>query len=440
MSAAAFSSNLTIAGNGVTVDRLSNHFEVAPGPSASGDVDSLDVDLGLVAAPGTITGVFTVENVSTQPRTATLTLLGPSQVASVVFEASGTASATLAPGASSTVAVTTSPNVAGRGTGAFRLALDGSSWLYREYTLSLDAAPVAPAWLSASTRPGGRVALSWAASATTTNLAGYDVYRSSGGAYTKLNGSPLAGTTYTDATAAEGTASTYKVRATSSGAVALESPDSPLASATPDATAPTLPSAVQLVNGGGQANQYINLANRTSVSIAVTLPATSAASDVVTVTLTSGTQSVSRTAPATAGQGTVTVGGLDATSLGDGTITIEATAADAAGNVSAPRSSSAPKDTLAPAMPTVTYVDQREPADQITGVAEAGAAMSALQTAPTASGPYTGAASGTGAYTLTVSNTRGKRNAPITVTYLVTATDAAGNTGAAATLTADDTI
>jgi hypothetical protein len=158
------------------------------------------------------------------------------------------------------------------------------------------------------------------------------------------------------------------------------------------------------------------------------------------VTLRNGAQLVSRTAPATAGQGTVTVSGLDTTSLGDGTITIEATAADAAGNASAPRSSSAPKDTLAPAMPTVTYVDQRNPADQITGTAESGAAMSALQTAPTASGPYTGAASGIGAYTLTVANTRGKRNAPITVTYLVTATDAAGNTGAAATLTADDTM
>ena len=440
MSAAAFSSNLTIAGNGVTVDRLSNHFAVTPGPPASGDVDSLDVDLGLVAAPGTITDVFTVENVSTQPRTATLALLSPAQVASVVFEDSGTASVTLAPGASSMVAVTTSPNVAGRGTGTFRLALDGSSWLYREYTLSLDAAPVAPASLSASTRPGGRVALSWAASATTTNLAGYDVYRSSGGAYTKLNGSPLAGTTYTDATGVEGTAYTYKVRAISSGAVALESPDSPLASATPDATAPTLPGAVQLVNGGGQANQYINLANRTSVSIAVTLPASSAASDVVTVTLRNGAQSVSKTAPATAGAGTVTVGGLDATSLADGTITIEATAADAAGNVSAPQASSAPKDTVAPGLPTATYVDQRNQANQITGTAEPGAAISALQTAPSSSGPYTGTANGTGAYTLAVANTGGKKNQPITVAYVVTATDAAGNTGPARTLTADDTM
>ena len=440
MSAAAFSSNLTIAGNGVTVDRLSNHFEVTPGPPASGDVDSLDVDFGLVASPGTITDVFTVENVSAQTRTATLSLQGPTQVASIVFDASGTASATLAPGASSSVSVTTSPSVAGRGTGTFRLGLGGSTWLYRDYTLALDAAPAAPGSLSATAQSGGRVAVSWAASATTTDLAGYDVFRSAGGPYTKLNGSPIAGTTFTDSTGAEGTAYTYKVRAVSSGAVALDSTDSPLASATPDATAPTLPSAVQLVNGGGQGSQYVNLANRASVSVSVTLPATSVASDVLTVTLRNGAQSVSKTAPATAGVGTVTVAGLNATPLADGTLTIEATVADAAGNVSAPRTSSAPKDTVAPGLPAAAYVDRRNQADQITGTAEAGAAISALQTAPSPSGPYTGAAGGTGAYTLAVANTGGKKNQPITVTYVVTATDAAGNTGPARTLTADDTM
>jgi Bacterial Ig domain len=440
MSSAAFTSNLTIAGNGVTVDRLSNHFEVTPGPLASGDVDSLDVDLGVVASPGPITGVFTVENVSAQTRTATLSLQSPAQVASVVFEASGTASMTLAPGASSSVAVTTSPSVAGRGTGTFRLALGGSTWLYRDYSLALDAAPAAPGSLSATPRAGGDVALDWAPSGTTTNLAGYDVYRSAGGPYAKLNGSPIAATTFTDSTGAEGTAYTYKVRAVSSGAVALSSTDSPLASATPDATPPILPSAVQLVNGGGQGSQYVNLANRSSVSISVTLPATSVASDVVTVKLRNGAQSVSKTASATAGAGTVTVAGLDTTSLADGTITIEATVADAAGNVSATRSSSAPKDTVAPGLPTATYVDTRNQSDGITGTAEPGAAISALQTAPSSSGPYTGTASGTGTYTLAVANTRGKKNQPITVTYVVTATDAAGNIGPARTLTADDTM
>lgn len=47
------------------------------------------------------------------------------------------------------------------------------------------------------------------------------------------------------------------------------------------------------------------------------------------------------------------------------------------------------------------------------------------------SGPYTGSASGTGAYTLTVAITGGKKNQPITVTYLVTATDVAGTLAAA---------
>ncbi|MGH3032894.1 MAG: hypothetical protein ACRDNE_19425 [Gaiellaceae bacterium] len=294
-------------------------------------------------APTTLIGLFTVENVSGQTRTATVSLQGPAQVDSVAFEASGKASATLAPGASSTVSVTTSPSAAGRGAGAIRLALGGSSWLYRDYSLTLDAAPAAPGALNATAQSGGRIALSWAASTTTTNLAGYDVYRSTGGPYTKLNVSPLPATTYTDATGAEGTAYTYKVRAVSSGPVALDSLDGPLASATPDATAPTLPSAVQLVNGGGQGNQYVNLANRASVSISVTLPATSVASDVVTVTLRNGAQSISKTAPATAGVGTVIVSGLNTTPLADGTIVIEATVADAAGNVSAPRSSSAPK-------------------------------------------------------------------------------------------------
>lgn len=440
LSAAAFSSSLTIAGSNVTVDQLSNHFAVTPGSAASGDVDSLDIDLGLVAAPGTVTDVFTVENVSSQSRTATLSLQGPAQAASVAFETSGTASVTLAPGASSAVSIATSPAVAGRGVGTIRLALDGSTWLYRDYALALDAAPAAPGSPTATPRPGGRIDLSWPSSTTTTNLAGYDVYRSDGGPFTKLNPSPVPATSYSDASGVEGTGYTYKVRAVSTGAPVLESLDSTTASATPDATAPTVPSAVQLTNGGGQGNQYLNLANRASVSVSVVLPETSQATDVVTVTLGNGSQSVSKTAPATTGAGTVTVSGLDATPLPDGTVTIEATVADPAGNVSNPRSTSAPKDTVAPGSPTATYVDTRNASDQVTGTAEASAAISALQTGPVSSGPYAGAAGTYGAYTLDVADTRGKKNQPIAVTYVITATDAAGNTGTATTLVADDTM
>lgn len=438
MSAAAYTSSLTVGGSAVTVDRLANYFQVTPGSLATGDVDSLSIDLGIVASPRTLTGVFTVRNLSTQARTATLSLQGPSQISSAVFASSGAASASLAPGASSSVSISTSPTTAGRGSGTLRLALGGSAWLYRDYDLALDAAPSAPASVTATPRSGGAVAVSWPASTTSVNLAGYDVYRSSGGPYAKLNSSLLSATSYLDSGATDGTSYSYTVRAVSSGPVALDSLDSPVAVATADATAPTLPSAVALANGGGQGSAYVNLANRASISVSVTLPGTSVASDVVTVTLANGVQSVSKSAAATAGAGTVTVTGLNASALADGTVTISATVADAAGNASPARTATALKDTVAPGTPTASYADQNNAADQITGTAEANATVSATQTAPSSSGPYTVTASGTGAYTLTVARADGRSNAPITVTYLVTATDAAGNTGAATTLTFAD--
>ena len=439
MSAASFTADVTAAGNVLTADRLGNHFAVDPGPSASGDVDSLAVDLGLVSSPGSIGNVFTVTNVSAQSRTATLALLGPSQVASATFASSGTASATLAPGASTTVTLTTSSTVAGRGSGEVRLGLGGSSWLYRDYDLDLDAAPAAPGTLNAVAKPAGRVDLSWSASATTTNLDGYDVYRSAGAAWTKLTATPLTGTSYSDTATADGTQYSYAVRAVSTGAPALESVDSPHASARADATAPVLPSAVQLANGTGQGNQWISLANRSAVSVSVTLPGSSLASDTVQVVLSNGVGSVSKTAPAAGGGGTIVVDGIDALVIPDGTVTISVTVADAAGNVSAPKSASTPKDTVAPAAPSATYVDERKSEDGITGGAEAGSLVTATQTVPTASGPYTATASGAGAYTLVVARTDGSPGKPVTVTYLVTATDAAGNVSAVTTLTASAT-
>jgi hypothetical protein len=435
MSAASFTADVTAAGNVLTADRLGNHFAVVPGPSASGDVDSLAVDLGLVTSPGAVGGVFTVTNVSAQSRTATLALLGPSQVASATFASSGTASATLPPGAFTTVTLTTSPAVAGHGSGTLRLGLGGSSWLYRDYDLALDAAPSAPGTLSAVAKPAGRVDLSWGVSATTANLAGYHVYRSAGASWTRLTAAPLSGTSYSDTATADGALYSYAVRAVSTGAPALESVDSPHASARADATAPTLPSAVLLANGTGQGNQWISLANRSSVAVSVTLPGSSLASDTVQVVLSNGIASVTATASAPGGGGTFTVGGIDTLLIPDGTVTISVTVADAAGNVSAPRTASAPKDTVAPAAPTATYVDERKAEDGITGGAEAGSLVTATQTVPSASGPYTATASGAGAYTLVVARTDGSPGKPITVTYLVTATDAAGNVGAVTTLT-----
>jgi Bacterial Ig domain len=435
MTSASFTDGLTTGGNSVTVDQLSNHFAVTPGSSATGNVDSLSINLGFVASPQTVTNVFVVRNVSSVTRTAALVVLGPGQLGSATFAQSGSASVTLAPGASSAVSLTTSPSVAGRGTGQIRLKLGNSTWLYRDYSVTLDAAPAAPASLTATPIPAADIRLDWPASTTTTNLAGYDVYRSTGGSWTKRNASLITATTWTDTSPINGTQYSYRVRAVSSGTPSFESVDSSTATARADSTPPSRPTAILLANGGGQSNVYINLANGASVSVTVTLPSTSLPADTVNVTISRNGVSVSKSAPAPNGAGQVTITGIDATSVPDGTVTIAATASDAAGNTSSTRSTTATKDTAAPSAPTATYEDRDNLTDRINGTCEANATITATRTVPSAAGPYTATASSTGTYTVTVARVDGQTWNPITVTYLVTATDRAGNTSAATTLT-----
>ncbi len=301
LSAAAFTGSTAIPSNAVTVDELANYFSVVPGSAvqpgtstsvASGGVDNLALDFGTVPSARTFTSVFRVTNVSGATRTATLTLSNVAQVSSVVFASSGGGSATLASGASTAVTVTTSSTVAGRGSGTLRLALSGISWLYRDYSFGIDEAPEAPGAPSAVQKPAGRLDLSWTASSTVTNLAGYDVYRSSGGAYAKLNAVPLTGLSYSDTATTDGTAYTYKVRAVSSGTPVLDSLDSTTVTATADASAPGTPSSFALANGGGNGTAYVNAGNAGSLSVSITLPADSLASDVVQLTISNGGSSV----------------------------------------------------------------------------------------------------------------------------------------------------
>ena len=437
---ASFTAGLSVGANRVTADKLGNYFQVRPGsavqagtstPVATGDVDTLALAFGLVPSARTFSGVATVENVSTKTQTAVLTLAGAAQLSSLVFASTGTTSATLAPGAATTLAATTSATVAGRGTGTLTLALSGVGWLYREYQVSIDEAPEAPPTLSATARSGGRVDLAWTASTTTTNLAGYDVYRASGGgAATKLNGSLLTGTSYADTSTSDGTTYTYVVRAVSSGSPALTSLDSPSATATADATPPGKPTAITLANGGGAGTAYANAANSGSLSVSVGLPSGSLATDTVQITLANGGGSVVKTSSGSAGAGTVTVGGVNASSLGEGSFTITAISTDAAGNVSASLVASFTKDTVAPAAPTGIYNDVKQNigADTIGGTAEAGSSVRAQQT-QSGSGTYGPVTATGGSYTLAVMNAKG-----VTVTYKVTTTDAAGNVSAATTV------
>jgi large repetitive protein len=438
LSAAAFTGSTSISSNSVTVDKLANYFTVTPvnGAVASGGVDNLALDFGTVASARTFTSVFRVTNVSSASQTAFLTLSGVPQISTVAFSGGGT-SITLAAGASTTVNVATSSTVAGRGSGTLRFGLSNVGWLYRDYSVKIDEAPEAPTAPAVVQRPAGRLDLSWTASTTVTNLAGYDVYRSSGGAYTKLTATPQAATTYSDTSTADGTTYTYKIAAVSSGTPVLTSLDSSTVTATADATPPGIPTAVSLANGGGAGNAYVNAANASSISVSVTLPANSLTTDTVRVTVSNGANNVTTTRAGTNGAGTITVS-FNVASLGDGTLTISASSTDFAGNAGTARTTTVTKDTVAPGAPTANYTDNNNAtADVVFGTAEAGAAISVTKvTAPTAS--YSTTATAGGAYTVNVAATAGKPNQQVALTFTVTATDAAGNTSGATTLNVND--
>jgi Bacterial Ig domain len=435
---AAFTAASTVGGNNVTVDQLSNYFSVTPiSSAASGDVNSLSLNFGTIASARTLTNVFRVTNVSSTTQTAILTLASVPQISSVFFASSGSTSAPLAPGASTTVSVTTSNTVCGHGVGTLKLGLSGLSWMYRTYGVTIDEAPEAPGTPTVTQKPAGRLDIAWPASTTTTNLAGYDLYRSAGGgAYTKLNSSPLTGLTYSDTATVDGTSYTYKVQAESTDSPPLTSLFSNTATGVADATPPGQPTAVSLANGGGAGNAYINGGNAGSLSVSVTLASGWLSTDTVTLTLASGASSIQRTAQPSSG--TVTFTGIDVSGFGEGTVSISATSTDAAGNVSSARAGSFVKDTVAPGAPSASYVDKTNAtADQITGTTEANASISITETVPNA-GSFSGAANAAGSFTVNVAAVNGSGGHPVNVAYSVRATDVAGNTSSATPVNVSD--
>jgi Bacterial Ig domain len=425
---AAFTRATSVGGNAVTVDRLSNYFSVTPiSPAASGGVDDLSLNFGTVASARALTDVFRVTNVSGATQTAVLSLLSVPQITSVVFASSGSTSATLAAGASATVTITTSNTVCGHGAGTLKLALAGLGWMYRTYGVTIDEAPEAPGTPTVKQRPAGRLDVAWSAS-TTTNLAGYDLYRSAGGGpYTKLNASPLTGLTYSDSATVDGTSYTYDVRAVSTGSPVLTSLSSGTTTGVADATPPARPTGISLANGGGAGGAYINNGNASSLSVSVTLASGWLSTDTVALTASSGGSAVTQTvSPSSA---TVTFAGIDVSSFGDGAVSLSATSTDVAGNVSSANVASFVKDTVAPDAPSAAYTDKNNAADVISGSAEAGATITISETAPNAN-TFTTTAAG-GSYSANLDTVNGKNNAKINVAYSVRATDAAGNVSAA---------
>ena len=215
------------------------------------------------------------------------------------------------------------------------------------------------------------------------------------------------------------------------------------ATATKDTVAPDAPSSVSLTNGGGTGNAYINAANKSALAFNVGWApgANNSSTDTITVALTSTGGGTAASGTASRGAGSPTsVSGLGAAGLGDGTVTATATATDVAGNVSATATTSITKDTVAPGAPTGTYADRSgSTSDRITGSAQANATITATETAgPNPGSVFSATATALGSYTLNVDAIHGSSSKPVSYSYSVTATDAAGNVSAPTTVSGAD--
>ncbi|MCW3065675.1 MAG: lipoprotein cytochrome c, partial [Solirubrobacterales bacterium] len=305
------------------------------------------------------------------------------------------------------------------------------------------ARPAAPAGgVTAVAAVGGRIDVTWSSVA---GAAGYNVYRrTSAGAYnltTPLNGaSALAGTTYQDSTATNGTAYLYVVRTviTGAGGAQVESASSSESgSATSDATAPPVPTGLTVTSGGNvtasticsvaTGTRFVNNAGKGSVSITATIAAPESGETVLFTATTPGSTPVTTTVAAS---GTSVSTTRDLTTLLDGTLTITAQTKDLAGNLSATKgpANAVVKDVVGAPLSGVTYHDNALSPDTISGTSECGATVTAVETAGNnvgrafpASPPFTVPASG--AFT----GFQVEANLLITYGYTVTAADMAGN-------------
>ena len=266
MTAASFTASLDTGGNAVTADQLSNHFSVTPGPDAEGDVDGLAIDLGLMDEPQTVSGVFTVRNVSSTTKTATLSFVGP-QVATATFATVGLGKRHPR---SRRVELGLADHVGGdRGRGRRHAAPEARGLdvalprLLRRVRGGSRRAGVADGHPEAGRRHRALLA----------GLRDHDEPR-------RLRRLPLDRRQLVEADRVAGhgrrpgwTRPRRTGRSTPTGCArsppaACRASTAPTATARADSSAPTRPSAVALANGGGTGAAYLNAANSGSVSIA----------------------------------------------------------------------------------------------------------------------------------------------------------------------------
>jgi prepilin-type N-terminal cleavage/methylation domain-containing protein len=191
--------------------------------------------------------------------------------------------------------------------------------------------------------------------------------------------------------------------------------------------APDAPSSVALADGGGSGNAYIDLGNVASLSFDVGLPSSSVAGDNVTLTVTDGTYTITKSASATQGAGLVHFTGINGQPLADGTISVSVISSNSSGS-SAVTVLAVTKDTVPPSLSGLSYTDKtNSTSDQIGGSGETNAAVTISETSPASKsfGPTTVSS---GSFTLNVAAIAGSNQSPISYSYTVNETDLAGNT------------
>ena len=258
---AAFTASLTASGS-VTVDRLGNYFEVTPGAA---------VRLGTRRRSPPATSIRSPSpSAPSRRRARSRTSHGqePDRGAADGSPSRSPARASSrarssprpAPAPRRFPATRPAPSRSRRpirspaaGAGTIQLRHASYTWMYRDYATTIDPRSRGTRPLTATQRPPARSGFVGRVD-DRHEPRGYNVYRNTGtGAFTKLNPTPLAATTYDDLATVNGTTYTYMVRALTTAGVTLESLDSPTPTAVADATPPGQPSTVALANGGAGA-------------------------------------------------------------------------------------------------------------------------------------------------------------------------------------------
>jgi hypothetical protein len=186
-------------------------------------VGTLSASPAAVSFGSVVVGSSATQNVTVTANTSSVTI--SQATASAGFSLSGLAlPTTLAAGQSATFQVKFAPTATGSVTGNLSLTSNASN---SPMVIAVSGTGVTTVSHSAT--------LNWIAS-TSTNVVGYNVYRGtqSGGPYTKLNGTPVAATTYADSNVTAGTTYYYVVTAVdSTGAESAHSTEVSAAIPTP---------------------------------------------------------------------------------------------------------------------------------------------------------------------------------------------------------------